>query len=318
MQKQKRVRIIRQRLRRVKSAFSSVTPLLPRSYGTITRTSGRASREYHRGVGERSSRPVGEDALPLTPSGDARILTVRHASYASYPANMRTCGMIGGVGPESTIDYYRSIIARFRARMPDAGYPHLIINSLDVDKGIAMLDAGRLDELTNYLVTGVELLMRAGADFGFIAANTPHLVFNEVQLRCAIPLLSIVRATCDYAKTHGLRKAGLFGTGFTMRGHFYSEEFQRAGITLVRPTQSEQEFIHRKYIKELLKNRFLPESRTEILRIARRMKAEDGIEALILAGTELPLLLRDSKDAGIEFLDTTVIHVEAIVDELLA
>ena len=121
-------------------------------------------------------------------------------------------------------------------------------------------------------------------------------------------------------KARGLKKAGLFGTGFTMRADFYSEELQPAGITLVRPKQSEQEFIHRKYINELLKNRFLPESRTEILRIARRMRAEDGIEALILAGTELPLLLRHSrdKDAGIEFLDTTVIHVEAIVDELLA
>ena len=235
---------------------------------------------------------------------------------------MRTCGMIGGLGPESTIDYYRSIIARFRARRPtpDAGYPHLIINSLDVDKGIAMLDAGRLDQLADYLVTGVELLMRAGADFAFIAANTPHLVFNEVQRRSAIPLLSIVRATCDYAKARGLKKAGLFGTGFTMRADFYPKEFQPAGITLLRPTQPEQEFIHTTYINELLKNRFLPESRTEILRIARRMRAEDGIEALILAGTELPLLLRDSResnDAGIEFFDTTVIHVEAIVDQWL-
>ena len=233
--------------------------------------------------------------------------------------------MIGGLGPESTIDYYRSIIARFRARRPqsESGYPHLIVNSHDVDKGIAMLDAGRLDQLADYLVTGVELLVRAGADFGFIAANTPHLVFNEVQRRSPIPLLSIVRATCDYAKARGLKKVGLFGTGFTMRADFYPNEFQPAGITLVRPTHSEQHFIHRTYINELLKNRFLPESRTEILRIARRMRAEDGIEALILAGTELPLLLRDSRDrdnddAGFEFLDTTVIHVEAIVDQLLA
>jgi len=228
--------------------------------------------------------------------------------------------MIGGLGPESTIDYYRSIIAGFRARRPtsDAGYPHLIINSLDVDKGIAMLDAGRLDDLADYLATGVELLMRAGADFGFIAANTPHLVFNEVERRSAIPLLSIVRATADYAKAHGVKKAGLFGTGFTMRAGFYPEEFARAGMTLVRPNPSEQEFIHRKYIDELLKNRFLPETSAEILGIARRMKAEDGIEALVLAGTELPLLLRDSKDAGIDFLDTTMIHVEAIVQELLA
>ena len=86
---------------------------------------------------------------------------------------------------------------------------------------------------------------------------------------------------------------------------------------MVLPQESEREFIHRKYIGELLNNQFVPGTRTEILRIAHRMKAEDGIETLILAGTELPLLLRDSGDTGIEFLDTTVIHVEAIVDALL-
>ena len=108
--------------------------------------------------------------------------------------------MIGGLGPESTIDYYRSIIARYRARKPDGGYPHVIINSLDVDKGIALLDAGRLNDLADYLASGVESLAHAGVDFGFIAANTPHLVFDEVQSRSAIPLLSIVRATSDHAK----------------------------------------------------------------------------------------------------------------------
>jgi len=226
--------------------------------------------------------------------------------------------MIGGLGPESTIDYYRSILARFRARKPVGGYPHVIINSLDPDKVIAMLDAGRLDDLADYLASAVELLARAGADFGFIAANTPHLVFGEVQRRSAIPLLSIVRATSDSAKALGLKKVGLFGTGFTVRASFYPEEFQRAGITMVRPNDAEREFIHRKYIDELLNNRFLPETRTEILRIAHRMKNEDDIEALVLAGTELPLLLRDSGTTDVQFLDTTVIHVEAIVDELLS
>jgi len=230
---------------------------------------------------------------------------------------MPTSGMIGGLGPESTIDYYRSIIARYRARKPGGGYPHVILNSLDVDKGIAMLDSDRLGDLADYLAAGVESLARAGADFGFIAANTPHLVFDEVQRRSAIPLLSIVRATSDHAKALGLKRLGLFGTGFTMRANFYPEEFQRAGIALVRPTAPEQEFIHRKYIDELLNNRFLPETKAEILSIAQRMKNEDGIEALVLAGTELPLLLRDPT-SSIEFLDTTVIHVEAIVDQLLS
>ena len=230
---------------------------------------------------------------------------------------MKTAGMIGGLGPESTIDYYRSILARYRARKPDGGYPHLIINSLDVDKGIAMLDAGRLDDLADYLASGVETLVRAGADFGFIAANTPHLVFEEVQRRSVIPLLSIVRATSERARALGLKKVGLFGTGFTMRASFYPEEFQRVGIALVTPKESERDFIHKIYIGELLKNQFLAETRAEILGIARRMQAEAGVEAIVLAGTELPLLLRDLANDGIEFLDTTVIHVEAVVDELL-
>jgi aspartate racemase len=230
------------------------------------------------------------------------------ARTESLPGKMRTAGMIGGLGPESTVDYYRSIIARHRARKPDGGYPHLILNSLDVDKGIALLDAGRLGDLADYLATGLASLVRAGADFGFIAANTPHLVFDEVQRRSAIPLLSIVRAASDYAKALGLRNLGLFGTGFTMGASFYPEEFQRVGITLVRS---------REYIDELLNNRFLPETRTQILTIAQTMKNEDGIEALILASTELPLLLRESGAPGIEFLDTTVIRVEAIVNESL-
>ena len=225
--------------------------------------------------------------------------------------------MIGGLGPESTIDYYRSILARYRARKPDGGYPRIIINSLDVDKGIAMLDAGRLHELVDYLAAGVASLENAGADFAFIAANTPHLVFDEVQQRSVIPLLSIVRATADHAKLLGLKKVGLFGTGFTMRASFYPEEFQRAGIAMVTPNESERDFIHKTYIGELLKNQFLSQSREEIMRIAHRLQSEDGIEALVLAGTELPLLLRDAANQGIEFLDTTVIHVEAVVDELL-
>jgi len=230
---------------------------------------------------------------------------------------MRTVGMIGGLGPESTIDYYRFILARCRARMPDHPCPHVIINSLDPDRVLAMLDAGGLADLADYLAAALEQLVHAGATFAFIGANTPHLVFDEVQRRFPIPLLSIVSAASNHAKALGLKHVGLFGTGFTMRASFYPQEFQRLGIGLVVPKESEREYIHKKYVSELLKNQFLPETRTEILRIAHRMKAEDGVEAIVLAGTELPLLLRDSGVGDIEFLDTTMIHVDAIVDELL-
>ena len=230
---------------------------------------------------------------------------------------MKTTGMIGGLGPESTVDYYRSIIARYRARKPDGSYPPLIINSLDLSKGLHLVDSGRLSELADYLAAGVQSLVRAGAVFGFLSANTPHIVFDQVQRQSAIPLLSIVRATCNRTKALGLKNVGLFGTRFTMQATFYPDEFQRAGISIVRPKESEQDFIHQKYLDELLNGKFLPETRAELLRIARRMKVEEGMEAMILAGTELPLLLRDSESADIQFLDTTEIHVEVVVDELL-
>lgn len=229
---------------------------------------------------------------------------------------MRTLGIVGGLGPESTIDYYRSIIAGVRERKPDAGYPHIMINSLDVDRGLAMLEAGQLDQLAAYISSGVEALVRAGAEFGCIAANTPHLVFDEVQRRSPVPLVSIVQATAQKAQSRGFKKLGLFGTGFTMRAGFYPDEFRRTSIVLLSPTEAEMQYIHEKYIGELLKNQFLAETRTEILRIAHRMQTDHGVEAIVLAGTELPLLLRGS-GAGIEFLDNTVIHVEAIVDGIL-
>lgn len=234
---------------------------------------------------------------------------------------MKTAGMIGGLGPESTIDYYRLIIARYRARNPDGSYPSIVINSLDVSKGIRLLNSGQLGELADYLAAGVAALVRAGATFGFLAANSPHIVFDEVQRLSSIPLLSIVRAACDRTKALGLKKVGLFGTRFTMQATFFPHEFQRAGIAILPPKPAEQDFIHEKYLGELLNNRFLPETRAEVLRIARRMKVEDGIEAVILAGTELPILLRSAgpadNDSDLKFLDTTEIHVEAIVDELL-
>lgn len=261
-----------------------------------------------------SSRRVSAQYAKSRDLGDSQF-RIFGRQLVIFSHSMRTVGIVGGLGPESTIDYYRAIIASYRTRTKE-GYPKIIINSLDPDKVIAMLDAGRLDDLSEYLSAAVEQLVRAGADFGCIAANTPHLVFDKVQSHSPIPLLSIVCAAAQCAKARGLKKVGLFGTGFTMRAKFYPEEFERVSISLVTPREPEREYIHGKYIGELLKNQFLPETRDGILRVARRMQAEDEVEAIVLAGTELPLLLRES-GSEIEFLDTTVIHVEAIVDQLL-
>jgi aspartate racemase len=229
---------------------------------------------------------------------------------------MKTVGIIGGIGPESTIEYYRFIIDSYRARKGDGSYPPIIINSVDLNRLVNWINADELDPFTDYLVTEVQRLERAGADFAVLAANTAHVVFDRIQERVRIPLLSIVEATCKHAQAAGLKRPGLMGTRFTMQGRFYPDGFARVGLPVITPAESEQAFIHEKYFGELLNNIFLPETRDSLLEIANRMKERDQIDGLILAGTELPLLLRDA-DSDLPFLDTTRIHVEAIVKELL-
>jgi aspartate racemase len=231
---------------------------------------------------------------------------------------MKTVGMLGGIGPESTVEYYRSLIAGYRQLKQDGSYPSIIINSIDVTKLLAWMGANQLREVTDYLVDELEKLARAGADFGIIAANTPHIVFEEVQRCSPIPLISIVEATCAEAERRGISKAGLIGTRFTMQARFYPAVFSRKGITLVVPAEEEQDYIHDKYLGELLKGVFLPKTRERLLEIIASMKQEHQIEAVILGGTELPLILHGDQACGIPLLDTTQIHVQAVVERLIA
>jgi aspartate racemase len=153
---------------------------------------------------------------------------------------MRTLGIIGGIGPESTIEYYRLLIAGYRERIPNGSYPLLLINSIDVNKMLALVAEARREELVEYLLDNVFQLARAGAEFALLAANTPHIAFRELAARSPIPLLSIVKATCDFAKAQGLRRLGLFGTRFTMQAGFYQEACAQVGIEVVTPEPDEQ------------------------------------------------------------------------------
>lgn len=230
---------------------------------------------------------------------------------------MKILGIIGGTGPESTIAYYRLLITSYQTATQDGSYPHLVINSVDNKKLLDWMARGEFQEVIIYLVEEVKRLAAAGADFGLLSANTSHIVFDEVQQQSPIPLLSIVEVTCDEAKKRGIRKAGLLGTRFTMQGRFYPQVFNRDSIQLVVPTLEEQVYVHDIYLGELVHGVFLPETRTRLLSIVERMQGEDGIEAMILGGTELPLILREEIHAGISMLNTAKIHVEAAVQEMM-
>jgi aspartate racemase len=229
----------------------------------------------------------------------------------------KTLGLIGGTGPESTIEYYRLLIAKYREQA-DGNSPSLIINSVNIKPMIEWMNGGELAQLADYLSGEIEKLHQAGADFAALTANTPHLVFDQLQQRSQLPLVSIVETVRDKVQALGLKKVALFGTRFTMQAAFYPQVFSNTAIELITPNDQEQDYIHEIYLGELLKDVFRPETRTRLLAIADDLKARDGIEAVILGGTELPLLLRDETHNGVPLLDTTRIHVDRLVAELLS
>jgi len=230
---------------------------------------------------------------------------------------MKTVGIIGGIAPESTIQYYRLIIKSYREQKNDGSYPPILINSIDMKMMLDLIGANKLPSLIEYLVGEVKKLSIAGADFGLLASNTPHIVFNDIRQQSPIPLISIVEATCLAAQALGVKKIGLFGTRFTMQGKFYPEEFSKYGIALVVPDLETQAYIHEKYMSELVNGIFLPETRKRLLAIAEELRKQQGIEGLILGGTELPLIM-NVNEQSIPFLDTTKIHTEQAVAKMLA
>lgn len=231
---------------------------------------------------------------------------------------MKTLGMIGGLGPLATIDYYRLLIEVYQRQRPDGTAPSILINSLDVNKVLALAAANQLAELASYLSDAIKRLAAAGADFGLISANLPHIVFDEVRGQSPIPLISIADAACEAAADLHLKRCSIFGTKFTMQSKFYPDAFARRGIEIVLPDPVEQEYIHNKYVNEIIRGTFLAETRDRLLAITAELKTRAAIDGMILAGTEFPLLLRDTPNPGVPLLDTTRIHVECAVRELLS
>ena len=228
----------------------------------------------------------------------------------------KTLGLVGGTGPESTIDYYRLLVAKYREQA-DGNSPPLIINSVNLKFMIEWMTAGKLDKVIDLLSDAIDKLHRAGVDLAALTANTPHIVFDELQRRSAVPLISIVEAACDHVQQLGLNSVALFGTRFTMEAPFYPAVFSRTNVKLVTPNAEEQDYIHEIYMGQLLKDIFLPETRNKLLEIASTMQVRDGIQAVILGGTELPLVLRAEEHNGLPLLDTIKIHVDRLVAEML-
>ena len=229
---------------------------------------------------------------------------------------MKKLGLVGGMGPESTIPYYQEIVYGVQNRIGKKFFPNLTIESVNVFEVLRLCDEKKYDELTNYLMQAIKNLIASGADFIALSANTPHIVFDRLQEQSAVPLVSIVEAIRNETIRLNKHKVGLFGTVFTMTGEFYKAPFLESKIEIVTPTEEEMEYINQKISTELELGIVKKETLQGFQKIIKRMQREEGIEAIILGCTELPLLLNDEV-SPVLCLDTMKVHIQLLINMIV-
>ena len=226
---------------------------------------------------------------------------------------MKRIGIIGGLSAESTASYYLAITREYVRQYGNFAYPEILIYSVNFQRFLDWQNVGQWDLTTERIVEIFHVLAEAGAQIGLIATNTLHYVFDDVEPRSPIPLISIVSATTAAVQQADITTVGLLGTHFTTEGSFYQRALTRAGITtLVPDTSTARAQVHAIIVNELARGEIKEDSHQAVIDIAARLIAQ-GAQGLILGCTELPLLLKP-QDLAVTMFNTAEIHALAALD----
>jgi aspartate racemase len=211
----------------------------------------------------------------------------------------RVIGVVGGTGPESTIDYYRRFLATWARRGPVGTYPRVIIDSVEGGGVISGLAEGRFGDVAEVLVEAVDELAAAGVGTALLASNASHLAYERVAARARSRSSTSSTSREPRPRPAGHRRLGLFGTRFVVESPLYPDRFSPAGIEIVIPDEADRAWIGRVYLDELVRASSSTRRRDRLVEIAAGMRDRDGIDGLILGGTELALILTEPTCAGL-------------------
>ncbi len=229
---------------------------------------------------------------------------------------MRKLGLIGGTGPESTLIYYRRLTESIQREAGETAIPPMTIENRSAFEVFDYCGSGDMDGLTDYLLEGLNSLAAAGAEFAALTANTAHIVFDRLEKSSPLPLLSSITSTRRAVKDAGVRSVALLGTEFTMVNDFLAAPLREDGVHVAVPDGEEITYIQEKIASELEHGVVKDETRDGFLRIIDRLIADDQVELVILACTELPLLFGDDT-LPVPALDTIEPHVADLTAAIL-
>lgn len=230
---------------------------------------------------------------------------------------MKKLGLIGGVGPEATLLYYKEIEYGVMRALGREELPQITIESLSCFRMIPFGAAQDYDGMTEYILDAVHVLEKADCDFIAMACCTGHMVFDRVQAQTKVPMLSLVESCVAEAKKQGLQKLLLIGTDGTMKDDYFKAPFQKEGISVLVPEEKDAAYVGSCIANELEHGIVTAESVAAFQRIIEKHIAEDNIQAVILGCTELPLLF-EKIALPIPALDTTKIHMQDIIQKILS
>jgi aspartate racemase len=226
-------------------------------------------------------------------------------------------GLIGGMSWESSAEYYRIINREVRRRMGGVHSARTLMWSVDFGEIERLQHQGDWDSLTEEMKDGALRLEKGGADFILICTNTMHKMAAAVASAIAIPLIHIADPTAAKIKSAGFSRVGLLGTAFTMEQDFYRGRLSKLyDLQVLVPESDDRAIVHRIIYEELVAGKVVPASRSAYRKAISRLVAR-GAEAVILACTEIMLLVSD-EDSAVPLFDTTTLHALAAVDRALA
>ena len=226
---------------------------------------------------------------------------------------MKKIGLVGGIGPASTVDYYLGLIERCRAEFGENVYPEIVIDSVSLTTATDFLAQNDFDGNAQLMLKSLAGLKAAGAEIAAITANTEHIVWDRISDKFQLPVVSIVEATAAEILRKGYRKVLILGTIFTMKSGLYEKPLAERGITPILPTDEDKEKIANLFFPNLENGIVVPEDKVKMLEIVGRYVREKGADAVLLGCTELPLMIKDG-DLDVPLLNTTKIHINAIFD----
>lgn len=226
---------------------------------------------------------------------------------------MKKLGILGGMGPESTLLYYKEIATRFKKRDENGHFPALTIETVNMYEMLGYCKAEKYEELADYLLKGIYNLERSGVDFIVLASNTPHVVFETLQSKANLPLLSIVEPTYKAIQSQGLEKIAWLGTRFTMEQPYFRKLFIENDIDVIVPNEEERKYIDTVIAEELEFGIVNNDSKNRINKIIQRLILEENIEAVVMGCTELPLMYANEV-LSVPVFDTLQYHINGIVE----